>query len=73
MSTTEQSSHVSLPIPSERPLPPPSDNFQFMNDTFTLSQEGQTQGSYSQGYTGEFADIIYVQKSIVDVFRKDRS
>jgi hypothetical protein len=49
MSTTEQSSHVSLSIPSE--LPPPSDNFQFMSDTFTLSQDGQsgsTQTSHSQ-------------------------
>lgn len=51
MSTTEQSSHVTLSIPSEQP--PPSDNFQFMSDAFTLPQDGQTnptQGSHSQGY-----------------------
>lgn len=58
MSTTEQSSHVSLSIPSEQP-PPPSDNFQFMSDTFTLPQDGQpssTQGSHPQGYTGRIFD-----------------
>lgn len=54
MSTTDQSSHVSLSMPSEKPLPPPSDNFQFMNDTFTLSQDGQVQGLQSQGYAGKF-------------------
>jgi hypothetical protein len=48
MSTTDQLSHVSLSMPSEKPLSPPSDNFQFMSDTFTLPQDGQTQGSHPQ-------------------------
>ncbi|CAF1314531.1 unnamed protein product [Rotaria sp. Silwood1] len=54
MSTNEQPAHVSLTIPSERP--PPSDNFHFMNDTFTLPQDGQsgsTQIPLSQGYAGK--------------------
>ncbi len=53
MSTTEQSSHISLSIPSEQA--PPSDNFQFMNDTFTLSQDtpsGSTKVPLSQGHSG---------------------
>jgi len=54
MSTTEQSStHVSLSIPLDQP--PPSDNFQFMSDTFTLPQDGHsgpTQTASSQGYAG---------------------
>jgi hypothetical protein len=53
MSTTEQSSHISLSIPSEQA--PPSDNFQFMNDTFTLSQDipsGSTKVPFSQGHSG---------------------
>jgi hypothetical protein len=53
MSTTEQLSHVSLSIPSEQT--PPSDNFQFMSDTFTLpldGQSGSTQVPNSQGYAG---------------------
>lgn len=56
MSTTEQSSHISLPIPLEQPSS--SDNFQFMSDTFTLSQDGQsgpTQGSHSQ-FSGKTDD-----------------
>ncbi|CAF5038383.1 unnamed protein product, partial [Rotaria magnacalcarata] len=51
MSTNEQATHVSLSIPSEQPTP--SDNFQFMSDTFTLPQDGQsgsTQIPISQGY-----------------------
>ncbi|CAF2529124.1 unnamed protein product [Rotaria sp. Silwood2] len=54
MSTNEQPAHVSLSIPSERP--PPSDNFQFMNDTFTLPQDnqsGSTQIPISQGFAGK--------------------
>ncbi|CAF3879954.1 unnamed protein product [Rotaria sp. Silwood1] len=54
MSTNEQPAHVSLTIPSERQ--PPSDNFHFMNDTFTLPQDGQsgsTQIPLSQGYAGK--------------------
>jgi len=54
MSTTEQSSHVSVSIPSEKP--PPSDNFHFMSDAFTLPQDGQsgsTQVPLSQGYAGK--------------------
>lgn len=51
MSTTEHSSsHVSLSIPSEQP--PPSDNFQFMSDTFTLPQDGHPGPTQTQGYAG---------------------
>lgn len=56
MSTTEQSSHVSLAIPSESS----TDNFQFMSDTFTLPQDGQTRNTQvplSQGKT-EFDNQI---------------
>ena len=53
MSTTEQSSHVSLSMPSEQQAT--TDNFNFMSDTFTLPQDnqsGSTQVPPSQGYAG---------------------
>ena len=54
MSTTDQSSsHVSLSMPAEQP--PASDNFQFMSDTFTLPQDGQTNPGPmppNQGFSG---------------------
>ena len=60
MNTTEQSSHVSLSMPSEQPTGAAStaDNFQFMSDTFTLPQDSQTQATTSQGYAGKFLDEI---------------
>lgn len=61
MSTADQSaSHVSLPIPSEQP--PASDNFQFMSDTFTLPQDGQSgpaQATPGQGYAGTCTSLIF--------------
>ena len=55
----EQASHVSLSMPAEQPTGAAStaDNFQFMSDTFTLPQDGQTratQATTSQGYAGKF-------------------
>jgi len=71
MSTTEHSSHVSLSIPSEHP-PPPSDNFNFMRDTFTLPQDGSTQVPHSQGYAGLILLLNLFEKLIVFFFfRKD--
>ena len=73
MSTEDQSAtHVSLSIPSEQP--PPSDNFQFMSDTFTLPQDGQagsTQGAASQGYAGEWSPLAFVIDLVCDVGKSD--
>ena len=49
MSTTEQASHVSLVMPSESSTASSTDNFQFMSDTFTLPNDGQTQIPLAQG------------------------
>lgn len=57
MATNDKAAHISLSIPAERPEPPPSaDGFQFMSDTFTLPQNGQSTTSaqipISQPYPG---------------------
>jgi hypothetical protein len=72
MSTNEQSSHVSLSIPSEQP--PPSDNFNFVSGTFTLPQDGQSGSSQippSQGYAGWFYFVVNYKNGFC-VFREDR-
>lgn len=54
MASSDQPAHVSLSIPTEQP--PPADNFQFMSDTFTLSQDSHSSSTYvpsSQGSAGK--------------------
>ena len=56
MSTTDQTTHTSVSMPTEQP----ADNFQFMSDTFTLPQDGQanaTQIPISQGYSARKTDF----------------
>ena len=51
MTANEQAAHVSLSIPSEQSSS--TDNFQFMNNSFTLPQDDQTDSTHvplSQGY-----------------------
>ena len=64
MSTNEPPAHVSLSIPSEQSAP--IDNFQFMSNTFTLPQDGQSASTYAPPSKGYAGSLNLLEKSFID-------